>query len=378
MNTQTTPQAARVYSLFNASGEVMQELKPTPALPYGCKCFIYGYGMSGSIGAICSERDNLGRYKVVKISNFEEYRGFTTLDQHDRPHSQKFGIGVYYADNLETFAPDLVAQYVKDAETAEENRRQAEKKQADADAQERANLPKLYPHLTPNPSDDHKTTKSNLVAELKKNFPAVKFSVKKRSYDSYHIDWINGPTREQVAKITGKFEDHDTDFTGDFRDYSPSNFNRVFGGFKYILEDRHQSAEINALLPNLIELLNGYNGDYPEQILYRIFSRTPIPANAQNFRIERTEVKAGQIEDFYGLIFDAGEDTTPAPVTPVNGAEIRLNNEKKGIEVIFASKPAAATLDALKSNGFRWSRFGGLWWAINTPARLTFINNLLA
>jgi hypothetical protein len=378
MNTQTTPQTARVYSLFNASGEVMQELKPTPALPYGCKCFIYGYGMAQSIGAICSERDSLGRYKVVKVSNFEEYRGFVHLDQHDRPHSQKFGIGVYYADNLETFAPDLVAQYVKEAETAEQNRKQAERQQAEKDAQERANLPNLYPHLTPNEKDDHKTTKSNLIAELKKNFSGVKFSVRKRHYNTYDVEWTNGPTREEVAKITGKFEDHATDFTGDYRDYSPSNFNRVFGGFKYVFEYRNQSAEINALLPELIVLLNGYNGDYPEQILHRVFSRTPIPANAQNFRIERTEVKSGQIEDFYGLIFDAGEDTTPAPVTPVNGAEIRLNNNKNGIEVIFASKPAPATLDALKSNGFRWSRFGGLWWAINTPNRLNFINALLS
>ena len=77
----------RVYSLFNANGETMQELKPAPALPYGCKCFIYGYGMSGGIGAICSAPDNLGRYKVVKISDFEEFQGFTTLERYDRPHS---------------------------------------------------------------------------------------------------------------------------------------------------------------------------------------------------------------------------------------------------------------------------------------------------
>jgi hypothetical protein len=367
----------RVYSLFNANGETMQELKPAPALPYGCKCFIYGYGMAQGYGAICSAPDNLGRYKVVKISNFEEYRGFTTLESYDRPHSQKFGIGVYYADNLETYPAEQVAQYVKEAETAEKNRRQAERKQADADAQERANLPKLYPHLIPNPQDDHKTTKSNLVAELKKNFPAVKFSVKKRNYSTYDVEWTNGATREEVAKITGKFEDYATDFTGDYRDYSPSNFNRVFGGFKYVFEYRNQSEEINALLPNLVELLNGYNGDYPEQILHRIFSRTHIPANAKNFRIERTEVKAGQIENFYAIVFDAGEDTTPAPITPVNGAELRLNNEKNGIEITFPAKPSADTINALKSNGFRWSRFGGLWWAINTPDRLTFAQELL-
>jgi len=228
MNTQTT-QAPRVYSLFNASGKV-EEIKPIPALPYGCKVYIFGAGMSDYYGAICSAPDQLGRYKVVKISDFEDRQGFATLDKYARPISQKFGIGTYYADNLETYPAEVVQKYIYAGEVAELNRRQEEQEQADKDKQERANLPKLYPHLTPNPQDDSKTTKNNLIAELKKNFPAVKFSVTKRHYSSYNVEWTNGPTREEVAKITGKFEDHETDFTGDFRDPAPSNFNRVFGG----------------------------------------------------------------------------------------------------------------------------------------------------
>lgn len=377
MNTQTQAQAPRVFSLFNASGNV-EELKPVPVLPYGCKVYIFGAGMSDYYGAICSGPNEHGTYKVVKISDFEDRQGFATLDKYSRPISQKFGIGTYYADNLETYPAELVQKYINAGEVAEHNRKQAEQAQAQADKEERANLPKLYPHLTPNPQDDSKTTKGNLIAELKKHFPAVKFSVKKRHYSSYDVDWVNGPTREEVAKITGKFEDHETDFTGDFRDPAPSNFNRVFGGFKYIFETRTQGAEISALLPQLVELLGNYSGAYPEQILHRIFSRTPIPANAYNFRIERTEVTCGQIEDFYRLTFEAGEEVAPAPITGGNGAQIRVNEQKNGIEVIFSSKPAPAIIEALKSYGFRWSRFGGLWYHTFTPERLETIKTALA
>lgn len=373
MNTQTQ---TRVFSLFNASGKI-EELSPVPALPYGCKVHIFGAGMLQSIGAICSDLDSLGRYKVVKITDFEEVKGFCYLDKYARPLSQKFGIGTYYADDLETFSADYVREQVAQAEQAEEMRREQEKQQAQADAQERADLPKLYPHLTPNPRDEDKITKGNILAELRRNFPGVKFSAKKRHYSSYTISWTNGPTLREVAKITGKFEDHATDFTGDFRDPAPTNFTRIFGGFKYIFEERAKSEDINALLPQLVELLNGYKSEYPEQILHRIFSRTHIPTNAQNFRIERTDVTCGQIEDFYRLVYDVREDITPAPITGNNGAELRLNTEKNGIEVIFSAKPRAEILDALKSQGFRWSRFAGLWYAINTPDRLTFAKTLI-
>ncbi len=279
MNTQTT-QAPRVYSLFNASGKV-EEIKPVPALPYGCKVYIFGAGMSDYYGAICSAPNEYGTYKVVKISDFEDRQGFATLDKYSRPISQKFGIGTYYADNLETYPAEVVQKYIYAGEVAEQNRAQARQEQADKDKQERANLPKLYPHLTPNPQDEHATTKKNLIAELKKHFPAVKFSVKKRHYSSYDVEWTNGPTSEEVAKITGKFESWETDFTGDFRDPAPSNFNDVFGGFKYVFEYRNTSAEISALLPQLTEFLKDYKGDYPEQIFHRIFSFTGISHELQ-------------------------------------------------------------------------------------------------
>lgn len=42
-------------------------------------------------------------------------------------------------------------------------------------------------------------------AELKKAFPAAKFSVKS-DYDSVRISWENGPSEQLVEEIAGKYE----------------------------------------------------------------------------------------------------------------------------------------------------------------------------
>jgi hypothetical protein len=55
-------------------------------------------------------------------------------------------------------------------------------------------------------------------------------------------------------------------------------------------------------------------------------------------------------------------EKTSVPVA-VGGVVVRKNEEKNGIEVVFPSKPDASILELLKNNGFRWSRFAGLWWS---------------
>ena len=49
---------------------------------------------------------------------------------------------------------------------------------------------------------------------------------------------------------------------------------------------------------------------------------------------------------------------------------LTLNQELGGIEISFDSKPIAATLEALKNNGFRWHNKKKLWYAKNTPEHL--------
>ncbi|MBA7655860.1 hypothetical protein ES703_63770 [subsurface metagenome] len=64
------------------------------------------------------------------------------------------------------------------------------------------------------------------------------------------------------------------------------------------------------------------------------------------------------------------------PVSNGNGKEVRENKEKNGVEIVFDSKPDDETLTLLKANGWRWSRFNGLWYNKLTPENLEFARGL--
>lgn len=53
-----------------------------------------------------------------------------------------------------------------------------------------------------------------------------------------------------------------------------------------------------------------------------------------------------------------------------------LNEKFNGIEITFDSKPAADIRSTLKENGFRWHNKKALWYAKNTPERLTLAEML--
>jgi len=55
---------------------------------------------------------------------------------------------------------------------------------------------------------------------------------------------------------------------------------------------------------------------------------------------------------------------------------IRMNEEKNGIEISFDSKPEKEILDMLKSKGFRWSKYQNIWYAKKTNERIELVNML--
>ena len=57
-------------------------------------------------------------------------------------------------------------------------------------------------------------------------------------------------------------------------------------------------------------------------------------------------------------------------------ANYTINQELNGIEITFDSKPEAATLEALKSSGYRWHRAKKLWYAKNTAERLSLAQSI--
>ena len=57
-------------------------------------------------------------------------------------------------------------------------------------------------------------------------------------------------------------------------------------------------------------------------------------------------------------------------------AKINFNQELNGIEISFESKPEAATIEALKANGYRWHKVKKLWYAKQTPERVALAESL--
>ena len=56
--------------------------------------------------------------------------------------------------------------------------------------------------------------------------------------------------------------------------------------------------------------------------------------------------------------------------------EVNLNEGKNGVEIKFNSKPESSVLSALKSLGFRWSKYKKMWYAKQSQERLQFANSL--
>ena len=55
---------------------------------------------------------------------------------------------------------------------------------------------------------------------------------------------------------------------------------------------------------------------------------------------------------------------------------LSINNELKGIELVFESKPAQEILTAIKAAGFRWHNLKKLWYAKQTPERMELAEKL--
>lgn len=348
----------KAFSLFGKSG-VMEEIKKVPVLPIGCKVYSFGMGMSETEGAIISEKNEFNQYRCVAISNFEPH--FFTLDEYSRPISAKFGIGVYYDDCLEIISDEILEEYILKAEIANKTREQEKSNKEKADKEEKESLPGLYPHLTVNVTDNHTITKKNIVAELKFNFPNIKFSVRKEYYNSYYVSWTDGSTIDEVDSIVKKYEDHENDFTGDFRDPNPSNFNKVFGGFKYISTSRNFSDCREILLEKLSELLGDYSKSYPNEasdILYRIMRKTTFPYGSVPIGIVAKENFSGSMEDAFYLTFESTTTTTELKKKELPAV---VKNESNLLVIDYSEKAIAVfgntkeVKEILKSLGGRFN-----------------------
>jgi len=97
-----------------------------------------------------------------------------------------------------------------------------------------------------------KLAAGNLRIELKKAFPAVKFSVRMDSYGSVRIGWTDGPTQSEVEALAAKYKGGTFDGMEDLYRHEKSPWTAVFGGAKYVFPSRATSL---SLLEKAIEAL---------------------------------------------------------------------------------------------------------------------------
>lgn len=351
---------SKKFLLFGKNG-VMEELKPQGELPIGMRVYAFGGGMSEQTFCVTGPRNTNGQQEVCLVDDFDERDYFSPIhrmDKYDRPLSKKFGIGFYW-DDVDNFIypPEKVAEIKAKCAREMAAIEQRAKDQEAADRKEREEMPGLFPHLKPisKESDGYMAVRANIVAELKHRFPDFKFSIKKRGYGSIDIEWTNGPAYEDVSEVEHLFEDHSFDYSGDYHDYTPSNFNKVFGGLEYIFLEREMSEDLNeALMKGIKEFWGGT--DYEnEKDVYHLFKVTTIPVGAYNFRLERKENTCGNVVDFFKIGYDLPE------TKEVTKEE---KHEPLNIKVVDYSDKSIAVIgdtfeikDKLKEHGGRFNKF---------------------
>lgn len=220
-------------TLYSITASGFEEVKPLGNLEIGTRVYAYGGGMIKTIWTVYNNNNNIVKVSPNHSDNYFSHP-LRKMSNSDRPHSKKFGIGFYYDESDFRFSSDEIVDAICRANLFIEQEQKRKEAEAEASKREKENLPLQFPHLIPNLQGDQKITKKNLVAELKKRFPNVKFRVIKDGYSTYNIYLPDGIEADQVRPIANSFTSYTSSYCGDYRDYEPSNFNRVFGGFKYI------------------------------------------------------------------------------------------------------------------------------------------------
>lgn len=211
-----------------------------------------------------------------------------------RDYDEKFGIGTYYVKG-EMMPQDALENLILDAHDKKKlDAEQLPARQAAAKAEHEAAMQatkEAFPHLEAyGQYCAVKNVAANIRIELKKYFPNQKFSVRSEN-NSVYISWEDGPVTASVKAVTDKFEAYSSDVTGDFRDYDPKNFNLVFGGCKYVFEQRSMSKATETIFMQWAEssFAEGrqYNSHGRSNLAHRLFTQYDIPQG--EFCIERKQ-----------------------------------------------------------------------------------------
>lgn len=266
-------------------------------LPVGTVLMMNGYGSRGEVIV-----ENMGiperfaysgaKYKTIDVEKFTE-RQVMAHELKWLKDKKDDRIATYITD--QKVSGDEILDLLAKAEAQKEAAKaSAEKKAADREAR-RQDAIKNNPDLQRQDGkiSSHALGAKNIKKELKKKWPAVKFSVKSNSFsggDDIHVRWEDGPREEEVNKILDKYEEGSFDGMTDCYDYNHENvWPDVFGGAKYVMGQREISDELaektlrkvcaeygveyQGLNARYDTIGNGYGGNYGGNIVRRELGR---------------------------------------------------------------------------------------------------------
>ena len=234
--------------VYTLSKDGFKRLSEHPELPKGTIVYAFGAFMEESRWATTGNGD-----EIVKLSpnDSESYfsNPFNNLDEYCRPISEKFGIGFYYDLDAPRATEEEINQAIERANKFIKEEEEEEKREEEKRNKAREEVIKKYGAIFDQPSGEH-ITDAVLVAkhirqDLANTFPGQKFSVRKTDYSTIHIEWKDGPTKEEVEQIAGKHEricvrDRWND---DLWDHNDTAFTSVFGGVDYLFYYRETAPE---------------------------------------------------------------------------------------------------------------------------------------
>lgn len=338
----------KVFKMNNKG--LINEVQPTTELPIGLRIYAFGAYMSESIYCITGPMTEKGQ-EICLISSWNPDAYFTSprlnLNKYCSPVSEKFGIGFYWDDVEGHIYPESrVKASQRRANLIVRKIAQEKEKRRLAEQKELTELPGRYPHLTPitkDCKDWYRAVKANIVAELKYHFPDYKFSVNKDGDRSIRISWYDGLVSDKVNEVIRKFESHKSDDTGDYWDFSPSLFNNVFGGMKFVFINRYMSDEVAKLTKQVEEILPDRYKAVDQQLLREYWSETDFPFNATNIRVVENPDAKG-VDDLFTFQYDIPEKL----ISVASPEEIKVvEYSPKSFAVIGDTKPLKDKLKAL-------------------------------
>ena len=282
----------------------------------------------------------------------------TGSDDHPTPIEEKFGIGVYYDrsqkfEGSEEALMDLVID-AKESMKNEEINKQAEQILKNEETKNNLEaLRKKYHYLT-----EAKEPEKNIRTILKREFPGIKFSVRKREYSSYSVTWIDGPTVKEVEQFTNLFDSGAFDAHEDYHSNPGTDFTSLFGGRQFQSVSREISEETHAKVlkfaeDNFHDRIFAHYGNYfesPEYYAYALQRKYNYPTT--EFSISKGEGDLSNLEG--AMVINRLDADTVKEVAPINETDkpYMVEYSEKAIAVFNSLE----VKDELKKLGARFNR----------------------